>query len=311
MTRVLVIGTGAMATLFAARLSRAGNAVTIFGSWRQALDRAKTSGLGLAEEGQGMVLTPLSTATDDPGNLGKQDLVLFLNKTYQLEGVLHRLAPWMVSSEGSRSVLLTLQNGIGNLEKIQQSALHLPVYAGVTTMAAQLQAPAEVMITGYGPIQLPASKDSGWMAGLLNEAMFTTEVLADQQGLLWRKVVVNAAINPLTAVHGVPNGDLLKDEKLGDAMRRLVVETVRVAESKGVQLDRAEMLEWVEKVCVKTAANRSSMLTDLDRGSRTEIDAINGEIVKIAELNGIEAPENRYWLQRVREMEQKKGCQAE
>ena len=310
MTRVLVIGTGAMASLFAARLSLSGNAVTMFGSWRNALERANVLGVGLVEEGREEVFTRLSLATNDPTKIGGQDLVLFLNKAYQLEEGLILLSPWLGSVDGSSSILLTLQNGIGNREKIQQRAPGNPVYAGVTTMAAHLRAPAEVVITGYGSIQLPESRDAEWIASLFREAMFTAEVLPDQNVLLWRKLVVNAAINPLSAVHGVPNGDLIKNGKHRKSMSRLVLESLQVAESQGIHIDPEEMLEWVEQVCAKTASNRSSMLTDLDRGSRTEIDAINGEIVRIAERQGVEAPENRYWLQRVRDLEQEKGCRA-
>jgi 2-dehydropantoate 2-reductase len=129
------------------------------------------------------------------------------------------------------------------------------------------------------------------VAALLASAGLEAQARADLPSLLWEKLLVNAAINPLTALTGLPNGGLAEDKLLRDLMLAAVAEGAAVAAAEGVALPEDPVRRAVE-VCRRTAQNRSSMLQDLDRGRRTEVDAINGFIVRKAKVYGIPAPVN-------------------
>jgi 2-dehydropantoate 2-reductase len=117
--------------------------------------------------------------------------------------------------------------------------------------------------------------------------------VADAKSLVWGKLVVNAAINPLTALLRVPNGELLRRPSARRMMRALAEETAAVASAQRVRLPFRNAMEAAELVAKKTAANHSSMFQDIRRGAPTEIDAICGAVAKTGERHGIPTPANR------------------
>lgn len=292
MRRVLIIGTGAMASLFGARISAAGYPVALFGSWTPAIEAIRAKGITLIGPDNRSRSIPISQVTNDPQSLTPFDIVLFLNKTYQLESVLAKLTPWVKEFLHPASVLGTLQNGIGNKEKIQASLRNVSVLAGTTTYAARLITPGTVMQTGDGKVMLPNVSESAEIAEVLKMAGFSISTVADIDTLLWGKVVINSAINPLTAIHRVPNGVLLEDTTLRRKMAETATESAGIASALGIILPYADPVLEVESVCAATAGNLSSMLQDAERGGETEIDAINGEIIAAALRCHIPAPNN-------------------
>ena len=130
-------------------------------------------------------------------------------------------------------------------------------------------------------------------------------VIADDwRSVVWDKLVVNAAINALTAVHGVENGALLRDPALRAAMRQAALEAATVAVAKSTRQKANDIVAEVERVCDLTGSNISSMLQDVRAGRRTEVDAINGLVVREAERLGSDVPINRDLWQQVKAMEQ-------
>ncbi|MEJ2597857.1 MAG: 2-dehydropantoate 2-reductase, partial [Anaerolineales bacterium] len=135
------------------------------------------------------------------------------------------------------------------------------------------------------------------LAEILEQAGFAIEYVRDAQALLWGKLVINAAINPLTALLGVPNGALLQRPSAHRLMAAAAAEAVAVAAARDVALPHSDPLETILAVAQRTAENRSSMLQDVQRRAPTEIDAINGAIVRLGEQAETPTPVNRaLWL---------------
>jgi 2-dehydropantoate 2-reductase len=187
-------------------------------------------------------------------------------------------------------VALTLQNGLGNREKLEQVLGRLRVALGVTTLGATLLAPGLVRPAGDGPVTLGDHPRAGPLAENLRRAGFRVEIDPDPLALLWGKLVINAAVNPLTALLRVPNGELLERPAARELMGTVAREAAAVAQALNIRLPYPDPLATVMAVAQRTAANRSSMLQDVLRGAPSEIDAICGSIVRAGERSGVDTP---------------------
>jgi 2-dehydropantoate 2-reductase len=138
------------------------------------------------------------------------------------------------------------------------------------------------------------------LASLLRSGGFVVETSHDPSGLLWGKLVINAAINPITALLGIPNGEILERPTARALLAALAREAAAVAVAEGVRLPYPDPVQTVETIARRTTANRSSMLQDVTRGAPTEIDAICGAIVAAGERTGVPTPVNRTLWQLVK-----------
>jgi 2-dehydropantoate 2-reductase len=286
---ILIMGTGAMATLFAARLAGAGVNVTMLGSWPEGL--AALSNRGVQVDGENRVL-PVH-ATDNPAECQGMRFALVLVKSWQTERAARQLAACLVKD----GVALTLQNGLGNDAIIAETLGLTRVARGVTTLGANLLAPGLVSLGGDGPVSLESHPRLAPLETMLRHAGFEVSLVDNVQALVWGKMVVSSAINPLTALLRVRNGELLDHPPSRALMGELAVETTTVANKLGVILPFPDPERAAEEVARRTAWNQSSMLQDVLRGAPTEIDAINGSIVHLAQENHLQVPVNRtVWL---------------
>ncbi len=292
---VLIIGTGAMACLFAARLAAQGHDVTLLGGWREGL-QALQRGLTLVElDGREHRYTV--RATHDPRAVPLHTYALVLVKAWQVDRAIERLRPTL-APEG---VALTLMNGVGPQERLQQALGAARVAVGVTTAGATLLAPGRVLAAGSGVVWVGRHPRVGPLVQALERAGFPTQVVEDVRGVLWGKLLINVAINPFGALLGVPNGALREDPAALLFMRRAVDEVLRVVRGLGVRLPYDDPWEQVLRVLERAAANRNSMLQDLERGAPTEIDALCGAVVRHAQRLGLEAPLNQALWEMVQE----------
>jgi 2-dehydropantoate 2-reductase len=287
MNNILIVGTGALATLFAARLAQAGNQITMLGTWKAGLDALRKDGVRLVDT-DGIEHHFEVQATDDPRKFGGIKHVLVLVKAWQTEQVAEQLKECLADD----GLVLTLQNGLGNREALAQSLGLRRVALGTTTTGATLLGPGLVRAGGEGIISIERHPALGSIAEALKSAKFNVQVVDDAQSLMWGKLVVNAAINPLTALLRVTNGKLLESPSAREMMGALAGETAHVAEAEKIHLPFSDPIAAAEEVARKTAANHSSMLQDVLRGAPTEIDAICGEIVKAAQKHNIDTPVN-------------------
>jgi 2-dehydropantoate 2-reductase len=226
-----------------------------------------------------------------PGDLADADVLLIFVKSSATAAAARQFAA--LAKAGA--IAVTLQNGLGNEQILREAFGAERTAAGVTSQGATFLGPGRVRHAGAGPTHLCMS-DNAKLSPLveaLNRAGFETHLEKSIDSLVWSKLVINVGINALTALTGLPNGRLLDFPQTRALMGDLVAEAVRVAQARGVPLSYAEPLAMVYTVAEKTGRNRSSMLQDFDRRRPSEIDFINGAIVREAESLGLEAPVNR------------------
>jgi len=287
MNNMLIVGTGALATLFAARLAQAGYQITMLGSWKEGLDALHKDGARLVDA-DGIERRFEVRAIDDPSKCGWIKHALVLVKAWQTVHVADQLKECLAED----GLAITLQNGLGNRETLVQRLGLGRVALGTTTTGATLLGPGLVRAGGEGTISIEEHRALGPIEAALKSAKFNVNIVEDAQSLIWGKLVINAAINPLTALLRVPNGKLLERPSAREMMRKLASEAAQVAEAERIHLPFSDPVAAAEEVALKTAANHSSMLQDILRGAPTEIDAICGEVVNIAQKYNIDTPAN-------------------
>jgi 2-dehydropantoate 2-reductase len=294
---ILIAGTGALACLFAARLAAAGEPVAMLGSWPEGLQALRRAGVRLVEADGRQQAYPVQVYDDLTACAGVR-FALVLVKSWQTERLANQLADCLADD----GLALTLQNGLGNAAILSRT-LGLPrVALGVTTTGATLLGPGRVRAAGEGVISLEAHPRLEPLANRLRAANFELEVVADSQSLVWGKLVINAAVNPLTALLDIPNGQLLERPNARKLLGALAQETAVVAAAQGIRLPYDDPVTQVEQVVQRTSANISSMLQDTRRGALTEIEAINGAVVRVGERFGVSTPLNRSMLELVQAM---------
>jgi len=285
---ILLVGTGALATLFAARLGEAGHSVSMLGTWKLGLQALRENGARIVDA-DGNERAYKVHATDDPREVSGAKFAIVLVKSWQTERAAHQLK-LSLADDGHA---LTLQNGLGNRETLTRDLGTGRVSLGVTTAGATLLAPGLVRTGGEGTISIEQNQALAPLEAALRSSNFNLQIVEDAQSLIWGKLVINAAINPLTALLRIPNGELLARPVVRKMMASLARETAEVAAAEHVSLPFSNPVSAVEDVARKTAKNHSSMFQDVRRGAPTEIDAICGAVTKRAELYGIDTPFNR------------------
>jgi 2-dehydropantoate 2-reductase len=284
---ILIVGTGALATLFAARLAQAGHIITMLGTWRDGIEALEQHGARFVDSHGDEKRYPVH-ATDDPRECVGARHVIVLVKAWQTERVASQLQTCLADD----GLVLTLQNGLGNRETLMQSLGLDRVAIGIVMAGATLLGPGLVKAGGEGKISLEQNQALGPVEEALRSAGFNIQTVDDVRSLIWGKLIVNAAINPLTALLRVKNGELLERPSAREMMRALARETAQVANAEGINLPFDDPISAVEEVARKTAENTSSMLQDVLRGAPTEIDAICGAVVNIAQKHEVNTPIN-------------------
>lgn len=283
---ILVFGAGAMGSFFGGLLS-VRHDVTLIGR-EDHMKAVRVHGLRMTGKTV-RVMRPRS-ATRIPRD-AQPELVIIATKSYDTSDAMRSLRRF-----GSTAVFLTLQNGIDNANLIARTARR--VIAGTTAHGVTYLGPGEIRHAGLGDTTIGAwtKVDESTVVrlrDLLDEAGIRTRITADVRSELWAKLVVNAAINPLAALAGVPNGRLVEDPALRRLLEDVARETAGVARAAGARVDAEDLVRRTRLVARRTATNRASMLQDLDSGRRTEIDAITGAVLREAEKAGVETPVNR------------------
>ncbi|MEX2144242.1 MAG: 2-dehydropantoate 2-reductase [Anaerolineales bacterium] len=284
---LLILGTGALGCLFAARLAAAGHPVNMLGSWPEGLAALQAHGVTLVMADGRRQAFPVR-ASDQPRDFDSAKYALVLVKAWQTE----HAAGQLVEALAVDGLALTLQNGLGNREQLVDRLGAERAASGVITTGATLLGPGEVRWAGEGQISLGAHPRLAPLSAALQAAGFNVGTVEDVNSMVWSKLVINAAINPLTALLDVPNGELLARPMARALSAALAKEVADVATSKGISLTFSDPVAAVEDVARRTAANLSSMLQDVRRGAPTEIDAICGAVVQAGREAGIPTPIN-------------------
>jgi 2-dehydropantoate 2-reductase len=291
--KIGIVGAGAMGSLFGGRLSRAGHEVFLCDIDREHVETIRRDGLIIEDLASGKQETCHPVATTAAEDLEEVQILIVFVKSAATEAVARQFA----GITGKRTIAVTMQNGLGNERILKGFFGEDRTAAGVTSQGATFLGPGRVRHAGRGPTHLCMSdrandKLKSFVAAL-NEAGLETDLEENIQDLIWSKLIINVGINALTALTGLPNGRLLDFPDCKALMADLVEEAVTIAERRGVHLTFSDPLETVYRVAQKTGGNRSSMLQDFDRKRRSEIDFINGAILREAEALGLEVPVNR------------------
>lgn len=291
--RIGIIGTGAMGSLFAAHLAPHTN-VIVLGTWREAVQVMNTRGIHLERDAQ-QLYVPVH-ATNNPRSVNDIDFALVAVKGHQT----HRAARWANQILKPNGVALTLQNGLGNYEILAQHVGAARAAMGVTMQGATLLGAGHVVHAGRGITTLaatPQTRDAlDTLAELFQHAGIETQVETDIKSLMWGKLVINSAINALSAIYRVPNGWLVENPETRALMTAAAQETANVAQALGIQLPYDDPAASAIQVATATAKNKSSTLQDILRGAPTELDRINGEVVREGKRLGVPTPVNEQLL---------------
>ena len=299
---VLILGTGALATLFASRIAHTGRPVTMLGTWPEGL-RALREGGARFVNSKGVEERDAVITTDDPRACQGAESALVLVKSWQTQRAAQQLAVCLAAD----GLALTLQNGLGNREILAAHLGHDRAVLGSTTTGATLLGPGLAKAGGEGTVSVEAHPRIGPVVEALASAGFAVELVKDAQSLIWSKLVVNSAINPLTALLRITNGQLLERPSARALLRALAEETAAVASAEQAKLAPGDPAESVEAVARKTASNHSSMFQDIQRGAPTEIDAICGAVTRAGKRHNIPTPINHACWQLVQALAQTPG----
>lgn len=287
--KFLVVGPGAMGCLFAARLRKAGFVVTLLDYLEERAKQINNQGIiveGVTGQYTIKVPTLAGPVTEQP------DFVLICVKSYKTREAGQTIRPWLPPE----TVVVTLQNGLGNLEILEEVFGKGRVLGGVTAEAATLLGPGKIRHAGQGETILGPGGDPNGPAEKLvstfSQAGFRSKAVENVNHLIWGKLIVNVGINALTAITRLKNGLLPKFKGTRLIMEEAVKEAVAVAEAQNIQLPYADPLGRVIEVCDATAANIASMLQDVLKEKITEVEFINGAIVRQGKALGIPTPVN-------------------
>lgn len=284
MARVAVMGAGAVGCYYGALLALAGHEVVLIG--RPALAEA-VAARGLLLERGGRVETVRLAASADPAAAAGADLVLFCVKSGDTETAGRQIAAGLAPG----AAVVSMQNGVGNAARLA-AVLGVPVVPAVVYVATDMAGPGHVRHHGRGELVFGAAPGAAAAAALLRGAGVAVEVSDQAAVAQWTKFAVNCCYNALSAISLRPYGEIVAQPGAWQVMRDAMEEVVAVAAAEGIVLPEG-LWGIVEAVAAGMPGQFSSTAQDIQRGRASEIDYLNGEILRRAEAHGIAVPVNR------------------
>ncbi|HOX10091.1 MAG TPA: 2-dehydropantoate 2-reductase [Candidatus Omnitrophota bacterium] len=311
--KITVIGPGALGCLVAASLVKSGEDVWLLD---KAQERArKINKDGIKVEGTGEFSAKVR-ATCDAKDIGVSDLVVVCVKSYDTEDAIKEAKAVI----GDNTLVLTLQNGLGNEEAIAEIIGQEKVIGGVTMHGSTYLADGRIRHSGKGETIIgrwytpaPRKDVKKWyiprrrleeVAAVLKKANFETKISDSIKDVIWSKLIINTGINALGAITRLKNGDLFQYEWTRNIMKQAVMEAVKVAKRRRVNLQYTDPVKKIESVCSACGNNICSMLQDVLDGQGTEIDYINGAIAAEGAGLGIATPVNSVLTDLVKTLEE-------
>jgi len=304
---IAILGAGAMGSLFGGLLAVAGHRVMLLDVDDAHLNAINEAGLRLTTDAGERVVTNLEALRPEAATT-PADLLIVFTKTLHTQAALGAAHAVL----GPQTALLSLQNGLGNAERLAQFADPARVMIGVTTWPADKNGPGRVSSHGAGVIRLMSADgaDSPMLSRTveaLNDAGLACSADADVWAAIWEKVAFNAALNSLCAVTGCTVGELTNVPD-GEALAlKIVAEVATVAQAHGVAVNEAHVADNVRHALAHHRAHRPSMLQDVLAGRKTEIEAINGAVVEAARMRAIAVPNTAALLHLVRLVDAKES----
>jgi 2-dehydropantoate 2-reductase len=285
-----VIGAGNIGCLYGGNLARIGEQVSLIDIWEEHIDQIQAHGLQM--DGLHGTFTVSLGATTDPGGAPKADVALICVNSYATEAAAHS-AKRVLKDSG---YALTLQNGLGNIEILSQVLGEGKVMAGLTFHSADTSGPGKVSHTNHGPTylgELDGSRSPRLLAlgEILDRAGMNPVLEEDIMATIWGKFVHNCGINAICAITDLRPGHIREVPAVDEFQTQIINEVLALVKAKGITLLDSNPLETIKAYCAKKF-HRVSMVQHLERGQLTEIDALNGFVVRESKKLGLSAPYN-------------------
>jgi 2-dehydropantoate 2-reductase len=279
-----VMGAGAVGCYYGGMLARAGHEVVLVGRPAH-VDAVRREGLRL--QAQTFDERVQMRADTEVAAVAGADVVLCCVKSPDTEDVARAMQPHLAPG----TLVLSLQNGVDNAERLR-AVLAQEVLPAVVYVATEMAGPGHVRHHGRGELVIGPSPRSAALVEVFGAAGVPVQVSDNVAGALWAKLVLNCAYNALSAITQLPYGRLVQGEGIAEVMRDLVDECLAVARAEGVTLP-GEAHEAVRRLAGTMPAQYSSTAQDLARGKPSEIDHLNGLVVRRGEARGVPTPVNR------------------
>ena len=290
---ITILGSGAMGSYYGAQLQAAGADVLLLDIWQEHIDRINTDGLLLTRPDASEDVLRMRAAISDADSHRLADLVIVFVDTNALDAALPVIST-LLKPEGC---VLTLQNGIGNVEKLSAAIGQDRVIAGTSMNSCELIGPGHVRHVIHGSTVLgePGGNEVSPRVRALGAMLATAdgkiETVADIMPHVWSKLVINCAVNPLCALTGLLPGQLQEVAETKALQAEIVAEIEALCAAKAVTLPEKDPIGEVWQKS-RGGNNKPSMVQHLDRGRKTEIDALNGAVARMANEAGTSAPAN-------------------
>lgn len=291
--KVCVLGAGSLGCAIGGALARAGADVTLINRRQEHVDAIRRNGLVLRNS-TGDTQVAVHAATTAAG-LGTMDLIIVLVKSFDTRNAMQGA----MSLVGEKTVVLSLQNGLGHEEVLAGLVGAEKVLAGKTYVGGLLVAPGVVIAgtegkeTLIGELHTNGSDRANAVAKLFNDAGLLTTVCADIRATMWDKLLINVATGALSGITGLPYGALYQVPAVEACALAAVAEAMAVAKASGIQLSMTNPRQaWVKASAGLPYEFKASMLQSLEKGSTTEVDYMNGSVVERGAALGIPTPVN-------------------
>lgn len=292
--KVVIVGAGAMGSIYGGFLAEAGNEVYFLDVFQEHVDTINRDGLWIEGTSGDRYIKNIK-ATSNPEEVGVVDLAIVFVKSTITDIAIQQNKAVI----GENTVVLTLQNGLRNIEKLETVVKKEQIIAGTTSHGANLLGPGRIKHAGHGDTTIgeldgTITERIENIAKVFKDANLDPVKVSDNvMGLIWDKLLSNVGINPMTALTGLKNGEVLDHEESESMAVEAVKEGAKVADAIGIKLNFDDPVEHFKEVSRNTGENISSMLSDVMNKRKTEIDNINGAIVKLGEENGVDTPVNK------------------
>jgi 2-dehydropantoate 2-reductase len=295
--KLTIVGPGAMGCLLATTLYKHNYFVSLLDYKPDRAKRLNKSGIQVTSSESKETWTAFPNVTTKPESFGVQDCVIVLVKAMQTADAVEHIRPLI----GPKTLIVTLQNGLGHEAALSKIAKSRQIALGVTSQGATLLNEGRIRHSGSGPTNLglvttdaEAETKLMTLAALLNNSGWPCQVVKNIYTHIWRKLIINVGINAITALCGLTNGEVLQYKESVRLQELAVYEAWNVSLKKNIALNLSlqETYDMVNLVCRKTSENKSSMLQDRIKKRLTEIDYINGAIISIGKELGIATPVN-------------------
>ena len=289
--KIMVVGAGAMGGSFAGLLAIAGHEVRIIDTDNAHVQAINRDGL-LVEGVLGVHRVQVHATTESEDGEVADAVIMFCdtNNTKEASRTVAKLT-------GNHGFAITFQNGIGNVESLVDAVGPARTLAGSSMCSAANLGPGHVSLTHMGKTSLGeldgnATPRSQKLAKALSDAGFKVEVSDQIMGQVWQKFLVNCAVNAIAATTGLRSGEIPRISELTEFQDEIIKEALQVIDGKGIRLPNPDVMSELKKNLPKRF-NRPSMLQHVDSGRKTEIDAINGALIREANELGIATPYNQ------------------